>query len=84
MGKADVRVTRSLVQYERRMRVDPSGLGLSASTSQLAGSFLFLGAMMEVEGMKDQSRVILWGWYRVYRALDIEGYPGGLCEKMRE
>lgn len=43
--KADSRVARSLTQYERLIRVDPSGLGLSASTSQLADSFLFRGAM---------------------------------------
>lgn len=42
----DLRVASSFVAYDLRIRVEPSGFGLSASSSQLADSFLFLGAMM--------------------------------------
>ena len=47
----------SFAQYDRLILVEPSGLGLSASTSQLAGSFLFRGAMLSVWSVSvDQER----------------------------
>jgi len=46
-------VASSFAQYDRLILVEPSGLGLSASTSQLAGSFLLRGAMLSVWSVSD-------------------------------